>query len=80
MSEPRYVDVVPRRPVRLDARRLRAYWQAGGRSLLWDEVRRSLVEEVGRRGSCPEEVAALRAYVDLEVPETFAYLVERFED
>ena len=79
MSEPVYTPVLPRGPVRLPAHRLRAWYEAGGRPALWAEVRRALVEALGPRASSPEEVAALRVWVDLEHAPTFVYFLRRFE-
>jgi len=79
MTEPRYVPVLPRGPVRLPALPLRAAYDAGGRWLLWREVRRLLVDTLGPRASSPEEVAALRAWIDLEQRPTFDYFLRRFE-
>lgn len=79
MAEPVYTPVVPRGPVRLREQRLRAAYDVGGRSALWDEIRRALVEEVAPRASSPADVAALRAWVDLEHAPTFAHFLSRFE-
>ena len=69
--EPVYTPVVPRGPLKLrkGARLcLRAAYDVAGLRYLAEEVRRVLVEEVGPRASSPHEVAALRRWVDLEVP------------
>jgi hypothetical protein len=79
MPEPVYTPVIPDRTVRLRSSRLRAHYDAGGRPALWDAVRRALIEEVGPRASCPDEVAALRAWIDLEHEPTYAYFLGRFE-
>jgi hypothetical protein len=78
MDEPGYTPVVPGRPVRLQELRLRAFFEAGGRPALWDEVRRALVEAVGSRGRSPEGVRALRAWVDLEQGSMFAHYLRQF--
>lgn len=78
MTEPVYTPVVPPGPVRLKEFALRAYYDAGGEALLWDEVRRTLIRAVGPRASCPAEVEALRVWVDLEHRPTFEHYLRRF--
>jgi hypothetical protein len=55
-------------------------FEAGGRRLLWAAVREELLRVASGRARSPEEVAALRAWVDLEHGPTFAHWLGKFED
>lgn len=80
-DEPLWCPVIPRRgtPAKDRAAYLRAVYEVGGRSALWSAVREVLVDYVGPRATCPDEVRALRRWVDLEQPRVFEECLSRFE-
>ena len=79
MTDPLWTPVVPDRPSGSRPGGSAPRMTSAGVASSGEEFRRLLLEAVGPRARDLDDVRALRAWVDLEVPETFRYFLRRFE-